>query len=113
MKKKLNWFTKSLPIHLSNSITGWGNGYVVIPEGHPYYGKHYDDIPVVVHGGLTFSEFAKDLDWKELSMEDLDSGYVVGFDTAHYGDNIINCDENFVVQETLRLKKQLEDIWEK
>ena len=34
---------------------GWGNGYVRIPEGHPYYEKTYDDIPVSVHGGLTFS----------------------------------------------------------
>ena len=30
---------------------GWGNGYVVIPEGHPMHGKHYDDIPVEVHPG--------------------------------------------------------------
>ena len=20
---------------------GWGNGYVVVPKGHPAYGKHY------------------------------------------------------------------------
>jgi len=23
---------------------GWGNGYVLIPEGHPLHGKPYDDI---------------------------------------------------------------------
>ena len=30
--------------------TGWGNGYVFIPEGHTAHGKHYDDIDVDVHG---------------------------------------------------------------
>lgn len=23
---------------------GWGNGYVIIPEGHPVHGMGYDDI---------------------------------------------------------------------
>ena len=34
---------------------GWGNGYVLIPESHPFYMKDYDSIDVYVHGGLTFS----------------------------------------------------------
>lgn len=28
--------------------------YLSIPVGHPYYNKDYSDIPVFVHGGLTF-----------------------------------------------------------
>ncbi len=32
------------------------NGYVHVPSSHPLAGKHYDDVPVDVHGGLTFSE---------------------------------------------------------
>lgn len=27
-------------------LTGWGNGYVVIPQGHLLHGKHYDNIPI-------------------------------------------------------------------
>jgi hypothetical protein len=45
------------------------NGYVRLPEGHPFEVLDYDDIDVSVHGGLTFSE----------------DGWI-GFDTAHAGD---------------------------
>lgn len=31
-------------------------GYVGVPEGHPDYQKGYDDVPVEVHGGLTFAD---------------------------------------------------------
>ena len=59
---------------------GWGNGYVRIVEGHPFYGMNYMDIPVSVHGGLTFSEHITNSDnWSD--------GFWVGFDTAHYGDD--------------------------
>jgi len=48
-------------------------GYVLLPGGHPYFGKHYDDIPVEVHGGLTFSLTEGDY-------------HRIGFDCAHYWD---------------------------
>lgn len=59
-------------------------GYVRLPEGHKYYKKHYDDIPVDVHGGLTFSEDIDD----ELAerFERFPKGYWIGFDCAHLGD---------------------------
>ena len=80
---------------------GWGNGYVRIPEGHPYYGKHYEDIPVDVHGSLTFSNhiFGKD--------EYFSDGYWVGFDTAHYGDTKERWSIHAVMFETLYLFKQI------
>ena len=36
-------------------------GYVGVPNGHPWYGQHYDNLNTLgggldVHGGLTFSE---------------------------------------------------------
>jgi hypothetical protein len=31
-------------------------GYVGVPEGHPAFGKDYDDVDVDVHGGLTFAD---------------------------------------------------------
>ena len=48
-------------------------GYVEIPKDNKYYEKHYDDIDVDCHGGLTYSEMV-DEKWK------------IGFDCAHSGD---------------------------
>ena len=91
---------------------GWGNGYVIIPKGHPYHGKHYDDIPVDVHGGLTFAEPANALsDWADITEEDKE-GWVVGFDTAHYGDSLSNWNKIAVANETKELAKQLKKLAE-
>ena len=83
------------------SDTGWGNGYVRIPEGHEYYEKTYDDIPVNVHGGLTFGDhvFGKDKYFSD--------GYWVGFDTAHYGDNRHLWPMYKVLDETIHLFKEI------
>lgn len=91
---------------LKGMDVGWGNGYVIIPEGHPFYGKDYDDIDVNVHGGLTFSEFGYKLDWEEIKPEDKRS-WVVGFDTAHWGDNHSNWTRDRVVDETIELQRQI------
>lgn len=52
-------------------------GYVRLLEGHPWYGKGYDDIDVCIHGGLTFAGELKCGD------ADLDTGFWIGFDCAH------------------------------
>lgn len=77
---------------------GWGNGYVDLPKDHPMWGKHYDDIPVEVHGGLTYSEKTPDGMWR------------VGFDTAHLGDTFKKWPRSKVEEEANRLAKQLEDM---
>lgn len=48
-------------------------GYVYIPKTHSLYRKHYDDIDVRVHGGLTFSDMVLDQ-------------WCIGFDCGHAGD---------------------------
>jgi hypothetical protein len=64
---------------------------------------------LVVHGGLTFSESADDLNWPEITEKDK-GGWVVGFDTAHAWDSLENWpDERTVLAEAKRLKKQLEN----
>src|SRR5687768_15255790 len=70
---EIEWFTYPAPI--------WGgiNGYVHIPEGHPWHGVDYFEVPVEVHGGLTFGPRPEDED----RMDTL--GWV-GFDTNHYCD---------------------------
>lgn len=57
-------------------LGGQLNGYVRLPEEHKFYGKGYDDIPIECHGGLTFTG----------ELEDGDSDFYIGFDTAHYQD---------------------------
>lgn len=87
---------------------GWGNGYVLIPENHPLHGKDYDDIDVDVHGGLTFSELvdAEMVEKWELDKEDKGK-WCVGFDTAHYSDNLSKWSKEKVQEEAERLKEQL------
>lgn len=51
-------------------------GYVKIPNNHVTYCKHYDDINVDVHGGLTYRKMENEKD------------YWIGFDCAHSRDII-------------------------
>ena len=53
------------------------NGYVGLPKGHRFYEKHYDDLNIDCHGGLTWGDF-----WKDQN----DDLWYIGFDTAHSGD---------------------------
>jgi hypothetical protein len=53
-------------------------GYVRIPVGHPWHKK--DDIPVDVHGGLTFAQI-------EPCVHDDGVGWWIGFDCRHSGDS--------------------------
>lgn len=77
---------------------GWGNGYVGVLKNHPWYEKHYDDIEVKVHGGLTYSEFGFGSKNKHY--------WILGFDTRHYSDNLMNWPQSRVEEETNSLYKQ-------
>lgn len=41
-----------------------------------------------------------------------DDWWILGFDTCHYCDNLASCSRENVITETMRLKKQLEDLWQ-
>lgn len=81
-------------------------GYVVLTKYNNFYGKEYDDIPVQVHGGLTFSG-------------EVDGEWLIGFDCAHHGDITPGCgyehlsymgtykDMNFVKSECESLAEQI------
>lgn len=66
--------------------------YVAIPKNHKFYNKHYDDIGVICHGGLTYAEKEKD------------NKYWIGWDFAHYGDYIGVC-EMQILKEYKHLHK--------
>ena len=59
----------------------------------------YNNIPVNVHGGLTYSDIDDELDL-----------WVIGFDTNHIGNNINNCSFEFVKDETYKLMEQCYNI---
>jgi len=95
---------------------GYANGYIAIPRGHELYGKHYDEIPLSVHGGWTFSEYTSVLVLRPDQLEFVDgnviapNSWVIGFDTAHFGDNLKNRDRNFVVSELKTVLKNLRNL---
>jgi hypothetical protein len=86
---------------------GWGNGYVLLDKEHPWYEKHYDDIDVEVHGGLTFSEKINEqmIDNFKLSPEDIGK-WMIGFDTCHYQDTLKRWPKEKVQEEANRLLEQ-------
>ena len=55
--------------------------YVLLPEGHRYHGKNYNDIPIDCHFGLTYSR-------DYLFQNNIISGgeWVIGWDYSHYTD---------------------------
>jgi len=59
----------------------WWCGYVFIPKNHKYYSRGYDDIPVEVHGGLTFS------DNFHIEKSKNYNKYAIGFDFNHVDDH--------------------------
>lgn len=88
---------------------GWGNGYVLIPEGHELHGVDYNEIDVDVHGGLTFSELVTEEmaeRWGIFSPEDIGM-WCIGFDTAHYGDTKENWSKEAVQKEAEMLRVRI------
>lgn len=57
--------------------------YILLDKKNPFYYQHYDDIPLDVHGGLTYSS-------KEHYLIDNKGKWIIGWDYAHYGDKFGN-----------------------
>lgn len=108
----------TIPVSIS---VGYANGYVAVPENHPFFGKDCDNIDVKIHGGLTFAGSGNritainfsETEVLEGCLSDLDENWwVFGFDTCHYEDSLENWPREAVIAETLSLKKQLEEAYE-
>jgi hypothetical protein len=68
---------------MNTSYLGCINGYIKIPEGHPWYGLGDSDSlmwEVDVHGGITYG--SPELHTPNGKL----AGWWIGFDTAHAGD---------------------------
>lgn len=90
---------------MSNHIFG-GHlcGYCEVPKDHTYWGLDYDQIPIEVHGGLTFSDF-------------IDNEWLIGFDCGHSFDllpSIEQMRDRYRDEGLEELKKQFPNspIWE-
>lgn len=59
---KLQWTDSATgyPCLIVRNRMGALCGYVGVAEGHPYFGKHYDEVSVNVHGGLTFASLCQE-----------------------------------------------------
>lgn len=86
-------------------------GYVGIPKGNPAFELGYDDVPVSIHGGLTFGEHKLNGNTSTL--------WWLGFDCAHAGDVVRGSFERpgdhrwtlqEVIKETRYLAEQLERL---
>tara|TARA_R110001592_G_scaffold96895_3_gene277875 strand:+ start:482 stop:862 length:381 start_codon:yes stop_codon:yes gene_type:complete len=102
---------------------GWGNGYIVIPKGHPILdGKHDDlfedlgyNLPYV-HGGCTYTNLVlSDNHHNHWHKEHTEPGdFIIGFDTSHSGDSLEKWPGPIsVLKETVLWKHKLEKFFER
>lgn len=81
-----------LPALIKRNNAGALCGYVGVPAGHPWHGKHYDDVDAAVHGGLTYSDGCQHGDDPSRGIchipgeGESDNVWWLGFDCAHYLD---------------------------
>lgn len=121
VNNSFNNLSSIFPMLPAGSGAGYANGYVAVPKDPPYFGKFYEDVDIQIHGGLTFSASgdritAKDLPETEViegCLHNLDENWwVFGFDTCHYMDTLESWPREAVIEETLDLKRQLEEAYE-
>lgn len=99
---ELAWYYKGFPCRIwRHPILGHLCGYVGLYNGHPDYGKDYNDVDVEAHGGLTFGK--KD---SEKIFSDNSSIFWFGFDTAHVFDDEKGWTVQAVKEETENLAEQ-------
>lgn len=97
---------------------GWGNGYVLIDEGHPLHGMEYDfinNLGIEIHGGLTFGRIitqASLIHFPGLDHQDIGK-WMIGFDTGHAWDKRKTWPKKAVQAEADKLLQQIMDITEK
>lgn len=103
-------------------------GYVGVAEGHPLFGKSYDEPDVRVHGGLTFADKCQPTETEAHGIchvpapGEPDLVWWFGFDTGHGGDKIPHVsdgyygrygtykDIEYVKAEVTQLAKQLKEL---
>jgi hypothetical protein len=84
---RVEWRSEhGFPCLILRSRLGALCGYVGLPPGHPMHGKEYGDVPVDVHGGLTYAEHCNGEICHVPAEGEPDDAYWLGFDCAHSQD---------------------------
>ncbi len=96
--------------HVDQKNSGWGNGYIILPMGHPFFGIHYLEIDN--KGGLmelSYSKYGHECrHWENISEEFLDC-WVLGFSTAYNDDGQLLTKED-VLKATEKWRLYLENV---
>lgn len=113
---------KLIPFIAPTLLESYGthNGYVAVPiESYFYeynYTEHYNDDDVDVHGGITYSDSAKNNNVLLSSAEFINGDvevpkdyWIIGFDTCHGDDTPEKWNREKVIKETLYLMEQMKD----
>jgi hypothetical protein len=93
---KVQWPDEAtgLPCMVKRGPAGSFCGYVGVPSTHPLHGRPYDDVPVMVHGDLTFSDGCEEVAPEKQDDAichvpepgEPDDVWWFGFDCAHWCD---------------------------
>lgn len=100
-----------LPCLMVRGPTGAWCGYVGVFEGHQYFGKNSDDVPVDAHGGLNFSGYCQQSQHESQGVchvpdaGEPDNVWWLGFDCAHAGDLMPGMDA--LLPQELRRRRDL------
>jgi hypothetical protein len=126
---KMQWVDEAtgLPCLIVRGGVGSLCGYVGVPSSHPFHKRFYDDVPVDVHGGLTYSDscqHSKDESQGVCHIPEpgsSDDVWWFGFDCAHLYDlspgimraglvfkGDVYRDVNYVAAEVTSLAAQLD-----
>lgn len=104
-------------VKTDDNFGGEANGYVAIPPSHPLHGCHYyhnDFIEhgIKVHNGVTYSAYADDSYsvTKGKNLDIPDNYWVLGFHTQSRDDDKQTWNLQRVIEETERLKTQIQAL---
>jgi len=83
---RLDFIVAGFSCFVLRNLQGAWCGYVGVPESHPYFGKDYNDVDVVVHHGLTYAGKCSPPICHVPSAGLPDNVWWLGFDCHHYLD---------------------------
>lgn len=85
------WYNLDCFLH-RNQMGGWC-GYVGVPRKHPAFGHDYNEVPVSVHGGLTYADKC----WGHLCHAGPGARWWLGFDCGHSMDLLPGMEANMKI----------------
>ena len=86
---RVEWRHAGFPCLIVRSRnTGALCGYVGLPPDHPHHGAPYDEVPVDVHGGLTYSDACRGGICHVPQAGEPADVWWLGFDCAHAWDTL-------------------------